>query len=107
MNNLRLISYSGTFRTKRLNFCRISHLGTFPPKRPKFAIRDVSDETAESIPPNSALGMIPTITVEFLPNFALRDVSPETAESIPPNFTVGTFLPKRPNQSRRISIIYI
>ncbi|MDV3195389.1 MAG: hypothetical protein Q8881_04055 [Sweet potato little leaf phytoplasma] len=40
---------------------------------------------------------------KFMPNFALMDVSPETIESIPPNFALGTFPPKQPNQSRRIS----
>ncbi|MDV3195360.1 MAG: hypothetical protein Q8881_03905 [Sweet potato little leaf phytoplasma] len=32
---------------------------------PNFALRDVYDETAESIPPNSALGTIPTKRTNF------------------------------------------
>ncbi|MDV3195096.1 MAG: hypothetical protein Q8881_02500 [Sweet potato little leaf phytoplasma] len=32
--NLRRISYSGTFPTKRPNFRRISHSGTFPSNPP-------------------------------------------------------------------------
>ncbi|MDV3195080.1 MAG: hypothetical protein Q8881_02420 [Sweet potato little leaf phytoplasma] len=51
---------------------------------PNFAVRDVSDETAESIPANFALGTIPAKR----PNF--RRISHS-----------GTFPPKWPNQSRR------
>ncbi|MDV3195200.1 MAG: hypothetical protein Q8881_03050, partial [Sweet potato little leaf phytoplasma] len=93
---------------------------------PNFAVREVSDETAESIPLNFALGTISTKPSNFSrishsgtfppkwPNqsrrisaeFRTRDVSAETAESIPPNFRrvshSGTFPTKRPN-FRRIS----
>ncbi|MDV3195327.1 MAG: hypothetical protein Q8881_03695 [Sweet potato little leaf phytoplasma] len=56
--------------TKRPNFRRISHSGTFPPKRPnqsrrisgKFHTQYVSVETAESMLPN------------FRPNFALGKI---------------------------------
>ncbi|MDV3195107.1 MAG: hypothetical protein Q8881_02565 [Sweet potato little leaf phytoplasma] len=68
---------------------------------------------------NFGLGDVSDETAEFSPNFAVRDISDETAESISPNFPLGaiptkrpnfrrislsgTFPPKRPNQSRRIS----
>ncbi|MDV3195247.1 MAG: hypothetical protein Q8881_03285 [Sweet potato little leaf phytoplasma] len=83
---------------------------------------DVSDEIAESIPPNFPLGDVSDETIVFPPNFALVDVSPETAEfppnyafravydatakSIPPNFALGTILTKRPN-FRRISLMLL
>ncbi|MDV3195445.1 MAG: hypothetical protein Q8881_04345 [Sweet potato little leaf phytoplasma] len=66
---------------------------------PNFAVRDVSDKTAESISPNFPLRTILTKR----PNFALADISRQRAESIPPNFALRTFPPKQPNQSRRIS----
>ncbi|MDV3195088.1 MAG: hypothetical protein Q8881_02460 [Sweet potato little leaf phytoplasma] len=77
-----------TIPTKRPNFYRISHSGVFPPKWPnqsrristEFRTRDVSAETAESIPPNFALGDISDETAEHPPNFALVDVSNEIAE---------------------------
>ncbi|MDV3195467.1 MAG: hypothetical protein Q8881_04455, partial [Sweet potato little leaf phytoplasma] len=91
--------------TKQPNFGRILHSGTFPLKRPnqssrmsaEFRTRDVSAETAKSIPPNfcriSHSGTFPT---KLSPNFALEDVSNERT-----NFCrishLATFPPKRPN----------
>ncbi|MDV3195171.1 MAG: hypothetical protein Q8881_02900, partial [Sweet potato little leaf phytoplasma] len=118
--------HSCTFPPKRPNFRRVSHSGRFRQNgrmnpdefTPNFVVEDVSDETAE-FPPNFALGDISPETAEFPPNFAVMDVSDETAESILPNFALGTimtkrpnflqishsgtFPPKWPNQSRRIS----
>ncbi|MDV3195099.1 MAG: hypothetical protein Q8881_02515 [Sweet potato little leaf phytoplasma] len=71
--NYRRILHSRTFSPKRPNFRRISHSGHFrrncrmnPDEfTPNFVLRDVSDETAESNPPNFALGAIPTKRPNF------------------------------------------
>ncbi|MDV3195339.1 MAG: hypothetical protein Q8881_03755 [Sweet potato little leaf phytoplasma] len=86
MTNLRRISYSrqqngrisAEFRT-RGRFPRNGRISA------EFAVKNVSDETVESIPPNFTLGSIPTKR----PNF--RRISHS-----------GTFPPKRANQSRQI-----
>ncbi|MDV3195382.1 MAG: hypothetical protein Q8881_04020 [Sweet potato little leaf phytoplasma] len=84
------------FTTKRPNFRRIPHSGTFPMKRPNF--RRISQSgTFPTTPPNQSSrishwgrfrrnGRINP--AEFLRTFALGDVSDETAE-LPPNFALG------------------
>ncbi|MDV3195317.1 MAG: hypothetical protein Q8881_03645 [Sweet potato little leaf phytoplasma] len=89
-------------RNRRINptkFCTGDDADETAEFSPNFAVRDVSDETAESIPPKFALGTVPTKR----PNF--RQIShSSTFSTEQQNFCrilhSGTFPPKRTNFHR-------